>query len=72
MRRSFYQYLMSHRGGPKDDPRSAFAETAFLDHEFPKNETAFDALSRYIEERADPEMPSSVFDSLWDDYTESD
>ncbi|MET3574899.1 YozE family protein [Bhargavaea ullalensis] len=72
MRRTFYQYLMTHRGGPKDDPRSSFADAAFLDHEFPKTETAFDPLSRYLEERADPEMPSALFDSLWEEYTESD
>ncbi|MCM3088748.1 Uncharacterized protein YozE, UPF0346 family [Bhargavaea ginsengi] len=72
MRRTFYQFLLSHRGGPQDDPRAVFAEAAFLDHEFPKDETGFDPLSRYLEVRADPDMPSRVFDELWEEYRETD
>ncbi|MCW1929154.1 YozE family protein [Bhargavaea beijingensis] len=72
MRRTFYQFLLTHRGGPKEDPRAVFAEAAFLDHEFPKTETGFDVLSRYLEERADPDMLSRVFDELWEEYRESD
>ena len=44
---------------------AAFAEHMFNDLSFPKDETAFDPLSRYIEEKADPYMPSIVFDELY-------
>ena len=37
----------------------------FNDYSFPKEEKAFDPLSRYIEEKADAEMPSVVFDELY-------
>ena len=44
----------------------------FNDLSFPKEETAFDPLSRYIEEKADAEMPSVVFDELYLSYMKSD
>ena len=61
MDRSFYQFVLSFRGGKKGDEKAAFAEAMFNDHSFPKEEKAFDPLSRYIEEKADPEMPISCF-----------
>lgn len=68
MDRSFYQFVLSFRGGKKGDPKSAFAEAMFNDHSFPKDEKGFDPLSRYLEEKADPEMPSVVFDELFEMY----
>jgi uncharacterized protein YozE (UPF0346 family) len=70
MDRSFYQYVLSFRGGKKDDQKSAFAEAMFNDHSFPKDEKNFDPLSRYLEEKADPDMPSIVFDELYTMYKE--
>ena len=70
MDRSFYQFVLSFRGGKKDDTKSAFAEAVFNDHSFPKDEKDFDPLSRYLEEKADPEMPSVVFDELYAMYKE--
>ena len=54
MDRSFYRFALSFRGGAKEDSTAAFAEHMFNDLSFPKDETAFDPLSRYIEEKADP------------------
>ena len=70
MDRSFYQFVLSFRGGKKGDNHAAFAEAVFNDHSFPKDEKAFDPLSRYLEEKADPEMPSVVFDELYEMYKE--
>ena len=70
MDRSFYQFVLSYRGGKKDDAKSAFAEAVFNDHSFPKDEKGFDLLSRYLEEKADPEMPSVIFDELYELYKE--
>ncbi|WP_339250212.1 YozE family protein [Sporosarcina sp. FSL W8-0480] len=70
MDRSFYQFVLSFRGGKKDDSMSVFAEAMFNDQSFPKDERGFDLLSRYLEEKADPEMPSVVFDELFEMYQE--
>lgn len=70
MDRSFYQFVLSYRGGKKDDAKSTFAEAVFNDHSFPKDEKGFDPLSRYLEEKADPEMPSVIFDELYELYKE--
>jgi uncharacterized protein YozE (UPF0346 family) len=70
MDRSFYRFALSLRGGAKEDPAAAFAEHMFNDMSFPKDETAFDPLSRYIEEKADPYMPSIVFDEMFKLYEE--
>ena len=69
MNRSFYQFVLSFRGGAKEDS-AVFAEYMFEDLSFPKDETGFDTLSRYIEEKADPNMPSVVFDELYKLYEE--
>lgn len=65
MDRSFYQFVLSYRGGEKNDPHAIFAESMFKDQSFPKYERSFDTLSRYIEEKADPQMPSVLFDELY-------
>jgi uncharacterized protein YozE (UPF0346 family) len=65
MDRSFYRFALSYRGGPKDDLKAVFAEAMFKDSSFPKEEKVFDPLSRYIEEKADAEMPSVIFDDLY-------
>lgn len=70
MERSFYQFVLSFRGGKKDDQKAVFAEAMFNDHGFPKSEENFDPLSRYLEEIADPEMPSIIFDELYALYEE--
>lgn len=70
MNRSFYQFALSFRGGGKKDEKSRFAESMFQDLSFPKDETNFDPLSRYVEEKADVEMRSVVFDELYKLYEE--
>lgn len=70
MDRSFYHFVLSFRGGLKGDLNSMFAEGMFNDLGFPKEEKAFDPLSRYIEEKADLQMPSVIFDELYRLYEE--
>lgn len=70
MDRSFYQFVLSFRGGNKDDLKAIFAEAMFNDHGFPKDEKDFDPISRYLEDKADPEMPSIIYDELYALYTE--
>ncbi|MFJ8064949.1 YozE family protein [Psychrobacillus sp. NPDC096426] len=70
MKQSFYLFALKFRGGQKEDKKSQFAESMFLQHDFPKAETSFHALSQYIEELAHPMLTASVFDELWEYYTE--
>lgn len=68
MDRSFYRFALMYRGGSKDDKNADFAERMFKDTSFPREEKEFDPLSRYIEELADPQMPSAIFDDLFAVY----
>ncbi|MDI7741845.1 YozE family protein [Lysinibacillus fusiformis] len=65
---SFYLFILSYRGGDLTDRKALFAESAFLDHSFPKGSTSFEELSSYIETLADEYMTTQVFDELWDLY----
>ncbi len=64
--KSFYEYVLSHRGA--SDQYGRFAEAMFLDQAFPKTATDFDELTAYIEMQAHEEMSTGVFDELWDLY----
>ena len=64
--KSFYEYVLSHRGA--NDEKGRFAEAMFLDQAFPKTATDFDELTAYIEMQAHEEMSTNVFDELWDLY----
>jgi uncharacterized protein YozE (UPF0346 family) len=68
MNRTFYQFVLSYRGGGKNDEKAIFAEGMFNDLSFPKEETKYDSLSRYIEEKADEEMRPVIFDELYSIY----
>ncbi|QUG41584.1 YozE family protein [Psychrobacillus sp. INOP01] len=70
MRQSFYLFALKFRGGQKEDEKSKFANSMFDHHDFPKAETSFDIISLYIEELADPNMPATVFDKIWEYYIE--
>lgn len=70
MNRTFYQFILSFRGGGKEDPYAVFAEAMFNDLSFPKDEESYDPLSRYIEEKGDEQLRSTVFDELYRIYEE--
>lgn len=68
MKPSFYHFVLSFRGAK--DAKGDFAEAAFHDHSFPKQEEDFQNISRYIEEKADYALSAVVFDELWQQYDE--
>lgn len=68
MKNSFYVFVLTYRGGNWGDYKTRFAESAFLDHSFPKTSTSFEELSSYIETIADEHMNTQAFDELWDLY----
>ena len=70
MTKSFYRFALSFRGGGKDDDHSVFAEAMFKDLSFPKDEEEYDPLSRYVEEKADEQLRSIIFDELYKLYEE--
>lgn len=68
MNQTFYQYVLTFRGGPKTDLKAMFAEAMFHDLAFPKHTTDFEKISRYIEELAHQDMSAIIFDELWSLY----
>ena len=68
MKKSFYLFVLTFRGGDWSDQKSRFAESMFHDHSFPKASTSFEELSSYIETQADEYLTTSAFDELWDIY----
>ncbi len=70
MNKSFYRFALSFRGGEKKDEKAQFAEAMFNDLSFPKEEKDYDSLSRYVEEHANDDLRSIVFDDLYLIYTE--
>jgi len=68
MYHTFYQYVLTFRGGPKSDLKAMFAEAMFYDSAFPKHSTDFEKISRYIEELSHHDMTAIIFDELWSLY----
>lgn len=72
MRQSFYQFLMTQRNPENYEPVAEFANNAFYDQSFPKQETRFEPLSKYLEENAGYLPSMTVFDQAWQMYLEQD
>ncbi|GAX02875.1 hypothetical protein IWT140_00473 [Secundilactobacillus pentosiphilus] len=72
MRQSFYQFLMTQRNPEDYEPVAEFANNAFYDQSFPKQETRFEPLSKYLEENASYLPSMTVFDQAWQMYLEQD
>lgn len=70
MKRSFYQFVITYRGGDLKDPKTKFAEKVFYDHSFPKQSVSFNELSSYVETIADEDLSTYTFDELWELYEE--
>lgn len=68
LKKSFYHYVLTFRGGEWSDEKVRFAESMFLDHGFPKNSYDFEELSNYIEFQSDEYLTIGAFDVLWDLY----
>ncbi|RCW64967.1 uncharacterized protein YozE (UPF0346 family) [Saliterribacillus persicus] len=66
--KTFYQYMMRYRGAKNTDKAYSLAEWMFYDHDFPKQSTDYDELSRYLEWTAPFPEALQTFDRLWDEY----
>jgi len=65
---SFYQFAMTVIG--RKDDKGRLAEQIFEDLAFPRHENDFNTLSDYIETHGDFTLSMSVFDDLYEEYTE--
>ncbi|MEB2301448.1 YozE family protein [Lysinibacillus xylanilyticus] len=70
MKKSFYLYVLTFRGGDWSDAKVRFAEEVFNEHNFPKQSMDFDELSSYIESYATDNLKIEVFDELWSLYVD--
>jgi len=70
MKKSFYLYVLTFRGGDWSDARVRFAEEVFNEHNFPKQSMDFNELSSYIESYATDNLKIEVFDELWSLYVD--
>jgi len=68
MKKSFYLYVLTFRGGDWSDAKVRFAEEMFHEHNFPKQSTDFNELSNYIESYATENLTNEAFDHLWELY----
>ena len=69
VQKTFYEFVLTYRGGDWDDAKPRFAEAAFYDEAFPKQSIDFEELSAYIEMIADEHLTTDVFDELWASYS---
>ncbi|UBH07577.1 YozE family protein [Macrococcus armenti] len=65
---SFYHFILNERGAKNE--YSIFAEAVFNDLMFPKYTSDFHVISTYIEEYGSGDMSLSIFDQLYEKYTE--
>ncbi|WP_100331338.1 YozE family protein [Bacillus xiapuensis] len=72
MKKSFYHYLLKYREYPPRDGIADFANQAFKDHSFPKDECNYDRLSRYLELNGSYLPSMSIFDEAWAKYEEEE
>jgi len=62
---------MTYRQPKIIDEVTRFANEAFKDHEFPKQSTDYDEVSRYLEMNGSYLSNMAVFDEAWEIYQES-
>ncbi|CAJ1189147.1 UPF0346 protein [Companilactobacillus crustorum] len=72
MRRSFYAYLMTLRNVESVEPEAEFANNAFHDTSFPKQEEDYQKLSEYLELNAGYLPSMTIFDEVYQKYQEID
>ena len=70
MERSFYQFVLSFRVEIKATKNQHSLKLCSTITVFRKTNRLLTRLSRYLEEKADSEMPSVVFDELFAMYIE--
>ena len=65
--KTFYEFVITYRGAANE--KGDFAEAVFEDLLFPRGTKSFHELSQYVEMQVDPQMKTSVFDEIWDEYS---
>jgi len=68
MTKSFYHFLMKFRHPQPKDDISKFANSAYLDHSFPKNSYDYDEVSNYLELNGHYLDSMRIFDEAWETY----
>ncbi|MRG88316.1 YozE family protein [Salinibacillus xinjiangensis] len=66
--RSFYHFMMKYRGMGKGSEERRLADWMFEDHDFPKQSTSYDEISRYLEWNSPFSSALHLFDQLWEVY----
>lgn len=64
--KSFYEYVITYRGA--ENEKGIFAEAVFNDSLFPRSSESFHDISQYVEMQTDPDMKTSIFDEIWQEY----
>ncbi|MBS9399532.1 YozE family protein [Pediococcus acidilactici] len=72
MRKTFYQFLMTQRNPEPNDEVEEFANQAFFDQSFPKQDRDFDEISKYLELNGSYLQNMTIFDQAWQRYLESE
>lgn len=60
--------MMTFRGKVHPDEESQLADWMFKDHNFPKQSTSYDEISRYLEWNIPFQHALRTFDDLWNRY----
>lgn len=71
MRRSFYHYVKTLRDPYKKDDITLFANAVDEDGSFPKQSEEYGEISDYLELNADYIRSMTVFDHLFQEYSET-
>ncbi|MFD1419112.1 MULTISPECIES: YozE family protein [Companilactobacillus] len=72
MRRSFYEFLMTQRNAESVEPDAEFANNAFRDQSFPKQEQDYEKISEYLELNAGYLPSMTIFDEVYAKYQDTD
>ncbi|APR28550.1 hypothetical protein BTW26_05795 [Pediococcus acidilactici] len=72
MRKTFYQFLMTQRNPEPNDEVEEFANQAFFDQSFPKQDRDFEEISKYLEINGSYLQNMTIFDQAWQRYLESE
>lgn len=71
MRRSFYHYIQTFKGGSHKLAETQFADHVSRDIQFPKHSEDYNEISSYLEMNVDYLSNMHFFDALWEQYVEN-
>ncbi len=68
LEQTFYQFIRKYTDFDAKDPMSRLANAIHQDISFPKHETDFEVISKYMEENSHYSKLLSIFDDAWNQY----